>query len=195
MGRRALAAGLSAHGLTTTPPQMKSSGRHDRSDPAPELGDATPEPVTDAPPLGEAVGFASGLLDIDDNVGTPAGIWLSEPIVEPMIVGVPIIPLPIIDVEGPIGGIGGMPMVGEVGVPIVVAGVVPIVDRVGVPIVGDREVPIVGISFIGIDRAMRARFRSQYDDWLSRGRRSRAPLATRDRARCLTTRCARRNML
>jgi hypothetical protein len=129
---------------------MKSSCRHDRSDPAPVPvnDDPLPEPVTGAwPPLGD-VGFIRGLPDIEAN-------WLSEPTVEPTIVGVPIVPLPMTDVDGPIGGIGCTPIVGRVGVPMVGSAGVPIVGVVDVPMVGDvgvgvpmvvAGVPIVGRS-------------------------------------------------
>ena len=121
---------------------MKSSCRHDRSDPAPAPApvndDPLPEPVTGAaPPLGEVVAFTRGLPDIEAN-------WPSEPTVEPTIVGVPIVPLPMTDVDGPIRSMLGcveVPMVGIVGV--------PIVGRVGVPIGGRVGTPIVGVPIVG----------------------------------------------
>jgi hypothetical protein len=78
----------------------------------------------------------------------------------PGAVGVPIVPVPMIDIDWPMGGMIGMPivgvvgvpMVGNVGVPIVGASVVSIVGlpRLGVPIVGVVGVPIVGVVDVPI---------------------------------------------
>jgi hypothetical protein len=121
---------------------MKSSCRHDRSDPAPLPldDDPLPEPVTGAEPaLGEVVGLSRGLPDVVAN-------WPSEPTVELTIVGVPIVPLPMSDVDGPTGGTGCTPIVGTVGVPMLGSAGVPMVGVVDVPMVGSVGVPIVGVS-------------------------------------------------
>ena len=89
----------------------------------------------------------------DGIAGMPTGVWLEEPTTDPNgVVAVPIVPVPMSDVDAPIGGIGGMPIVGAVGVPIVGSVGVPIVGRVGVPIVGSVGVPMagtVGVPIVG----------------------------------------------
>jgi hypothetical protein len=144
---------------------MKSCGRHTRSKGVPTLepdgADPLPEPVAEALFVDEGDGLTRGVLDIDENVDWTVGTLADVPTVEPtVVVGVPIVPVPMTDVDAPMGGMIGMPIVGVVGVPIVgkvgvpIVGVVgvPMVGNVGVPIVGDSEVPIVvrsGVPIVG----------------------------------------------
>jgi len=83
----------------------------------------------------------------------PADICVGNPTVEPtVVVGEPIAPMPIVDVDEPMGGDGCKPIVGNVGVPSIGAVDVPMIGSVGVPIVGASGVPIVvvaGVPMVG----------------------------------------------
>jgi hypothetical protein len=108
---------------------MKSSGRHEKSNPVP-----VPDPVVDEV-LPERVADDA----LPETVGDDAPL-----------LGEPIAPVPMTDVDGTMGGVIGMPIVGIVGVPIVGNVGVPIAGNVGVPIVGESVVPIGVVSGVPI---------------------------------------------